>query len=96
MMTHIKPAAYRLSVMPSPVDPSEEQHASGLIVKREKDKENPTIRGVVNEVGGDWGDDWKIEAGDAVYYKEYDAIGEIHIVRHGNVIAFEKSDVPAN
>lgn len=84
------------SVIESPVDTTEEQRPSGLLVKHEQEGYTALKRGIIVEIaeGAE-----HIASGisalseqDVIYYHNGYKIGDVQIVRLGDIIAYEKPD----
>lgn len=91
-MTTVRPAPFRITVVESAVDHTEEERPSGLIIKQEERRQVNVKRGIVMEVGPQsegWPDDWEVTKGDIVYYQLFLTIGDVHIVRMGDIVAWE-------
>jgi len=96
VLATVHPWVGMCSVIESPVDTTEEERPSGLILKHEDQGYTELKRGVIVEIAA--GAEYLahgIEAlsdQDVIYYHRGYKIGEIEIVRLGDIIAYEKAD----
>lgn len=95
MVVTIHPWVGMCSVIESPVDPTEEERPSGLLIQHEPEGYTVLRRGTIIEVALDslpLSMEDVLSAGDVIYYGGGHKIGEVYIVRLGDIIAYEKSD----
>lgn len=96
MVATVHPWVGKCSVFESPVDTTEEERDSGLIVKHEQQGWSELKRGIIVEIseGSQFlapGID-ALSAQDVIYYQHGFKIGEMIIVSLGDIIAYEHAD----
>lgn len=82
-----------ITVVPSPV--TEAETKSGLIVPMHAEQsQDPVLRGVVDDVGpGSFCEAWEtLRQGLVVYYRNPIPIGDVHLVMHDSILAYEEED----
>lgn len=95
-MATVHPVAFSIAVIPSEVDPSEEQRPSGLLVKQHAPKDKRLSRGVIAEMGDAMHKHFDYElgfdVGDVVYYRNHWEISDVHIVNYNDIVAWESNE----
>lgn len=95
-MVTVHPGMFMVAALESQVDPHEEQHPSGLIVKHDSVESNSVKRAVIIEVNDDEAGHPTpefLKPGTIIYYqKEWAKIGDTLIIRRSDIIAWEEGD----
>lgn len=95
MVATVHPWIGMCSVIESPVDTEEEERPSGLLVRHERQGYTELKRGIIVEIASGSEQIPGVDAlaeQDIIYYHSGFKLGEVQIVRLGDIIAYEKAD----